>query len=86
MISCRELVEVLLDFVAGDLEPEHRQRVEAHLQECPPCGAYLQTYRLTIQLSRRLRLTPLPVEFEARLRALLEQTGTDLSSPNADER
>jgi len=73
MITCRELVELLIDFVSNELSPEHCARIEKHLSDCPPCEAYVKTYRLTIQLSRQLPCTPLPEELARRLRAALEE-------------
>ncbi len=73
MITCRDLAELLLDFLDGSLPPEHQQRVEHHLQKCPPCVVYLETYRLTIQLTRKLPCQPLPTELAGRLRAALTE-------------
>jgi anti-sigma factor RsiW len=72
-MNCREVVELLIDFVSGELTPERRLRLEQHLQLCPPCLAYLQTYRLTIQLTRRLpRHAPPPPQLVERLHAALK--------------
>jgi anti-sigma factor RsiW len=73
MITCRELIELLLDFVSGDLPPERIEHVHAHLRDCPPCVAILNTYRLTIQLTRQLPCNPLPPPCEQRLRAAVAQ-------------
>ena len=62
MITCRELVELLIDFVSDELPEGHRARVEQHLAHCPPCVAYLESYQLTIKMTRRLPATPLPEE------------------------
>lgn len=74
MITCRELVELLIDFVSGELPPEHRARVEQHLSRCPPCVNYVETYRLTIRLTRQLpREEELPAELKRRLQAALAE-------------
>jgi anti-sigma factor RsiW len=72
MISCRETVESLLDFLTGELSREHRDRAERHLAECPCCAAFLDSYRTTVLLVRRLPRPSLPVALQRRLRALLE--------------
>jgi anti-sigma factor RsiW len=71
MMTCRKFAEVLIDFVSGELDPELRTQIEQHLGICPPCIAYLETYRLTIQLTRQLPPVPMPPECEQRLRAAL---------------
>jgi anti-sigma factor RsiW len=72
MITCRELVDLLIDFVSGELPPERHQRIEQHLRCCPGCLTYLETYQLTIRLTRRLPCQPLPPELADRLRQALE--------------
>jgi hypothetical protein len=75
MMTCRELVEHLLDFVAEELSPEHRERICEHLCNCPPCGVLVQTYQITIRLSRQLPSHPLPPRLQERLREVLRQYG-----------
>jgi anti-sigma factor RsiW len=72
-ITCRQLVELLIDFVSGELDEEQREYVEQHLQKCPPCVTYLETYQITIQITRQLPPAPLPPQLVERLRAALEE-------------
>ena len=72
MITCRQIAELLLDFVSGELSPEMKEHIEQHLEWCPPCVTYLETYRATIQITRKLPCEPLPEALVQRLRAALE--------------
>lgn len=81
MITCRELVELLIDYVSDEISPEHRIHFELHLMRCPPCVAYVESYRLTIQLSRQLPCGPLPPELAQRLHAALEAMQTEQAPP-----
>jgi anti-sigma factor RsiW len=74
-MTCRELAELLIDYVAGELEPEKSEHVKQHLVLCPPCEIYIQTYQVTIRLTRKLPPVPLPPELEKRLRAAVEEAG-----------
>jgi len=47
-MSCRELVEVITDYLEGTMSDRDRARFEAHLRECPYCVNYLQQMRETI--------------------------------------
>jgi anti-sigma factor RsiW len=47
-MTCRELVEVLTDYLEGALAPRDRQRLEQHLDECRYCAEYVEQMRLTI--------------------------------------
>jgi hypothetical protein len=73
MITCRELGEFLFDFEAGQLASEHREHFEQHLRLCSSCVAYVESYRLTIHMTRQLPRPPLPLHLAQRLRALLHE-------------
>jgi anti-sigma factor RsiW len=51
-MTCRDFIEFLMDYVAGELSAEERALFDAHLAICPPCVAYLKTYRATIQMGQ----------------------------------
>lgn len=48
-MSCRELVEVVTDYLEGRLPDPDRVRLEAHLAECPYCEEYIAQMRQTIE-------------------------------------
>jgi anti-sigma factor RsiW len=48
-MSCRELVEVVTDYLEGRLPDQDRVRLEAHLAECPYCEEYIAQMRETIE-------------------------------------
>jgi anti-sigma factor RsiW len=47
-MACRELVNVITDYLEGKLSETDRGRFEAHLEECPYCRNYLEQMRETI--------------------------------------
>ena len=51
-ISCRELIEILADYIDGTLTSQVRHEFERHLSVCPSCIAYLDGYNMTIALGR----------------------------------
>ncbi len=67
-MTCRELVDMLLDYLDGELPPGEAERIRAHLTECPPCVCYVQTYELTIRITRLLPSAPPPAKLLERLR------------------
>jgi anti-sigma factor RsiW len=71
-MNCRQLMQLLCDYIADELPPELRQHIHQHLQKCPPCVAYVDSYRATIQLTRKLPCKPPPPELMQRLQAALE--------------
>ena len=53
-MPCRELVEVITDYLEDRLSPVDRARFEAHLAECEACRTYLEQFRQTISALGRL--------------------------------
>lgn len=50
MMSCREMVEFLDDYTADTLSADQRAVFEQHLDKCPPCVHYVESYQATIHL------------------------------------
>lgn len=73
-MNCQELVELISEFLDGELAAEQRVLVEQHLCGCRDCHVSLELYQATIRVTRALGRCghdPLPVTFEARLRAVV---------------
>lgn len=68
-LTCRELVELVTDYLEGVLPPAERRRFEEHLAGCQGCRDYLQQMRETIRLTGQL--TEEAIEPQAR-EALLQ--------------
>lgn len=47
-MNCKELVELVTEYLEGTLPPVERERFEAHLGTCSGCTHYLQQMRQTI--------------------------------------
>jgi predicted anti-sigma-YlaC factor YlaD len=50
-ISCRELVELVTDYLDGVLPPEESRRMDEHMKLCGPCVAYVEQMRTTARLA-----------------------------------
>jgi anti-sigma factor RsiW len=53
-MPCRELVELITEYLEDRLSPLDRARFEAHLADCEACRTYLDQFRQTIRLLGRL--------------------------------
>lgn len=51
MITCRELTELVTDYLEGRLSFADRARFQLHLGLCRHCRAYLQQMRATIAVA-----------------------------------
>jgi anti-sigma factor RsiW len=68
-LTCRELVELVTDYLDGALPAAERNSFEAHMATCPGCEIYVKQFRPTITTTRRtLELEQRP-EITALLRA-----------------
>ena len=70
-MTCQEVVAVLADYLEATLSPDLLARLEAHLQDCAACRAYLATYRQTKSLAAAASRVEMPEEMKARLRDFL---------------
>jgi anti-sigma factor RsiW len=59
-LTCREMVELVNDYLEGALSEADRARFEAHLAICDPCTRYLAQVRETIELTGRLTEGSMP--------------------------
>ena len=53
-MTCRELVDFLMDYLGGELPENQRAVFAEHLDICPPCLAYLKSYEQTVALGRQV--------------------------------
>jgi anti-sigma factor RsiW len=53
-MTCKELVELVTDYLEGALPDDQRRRFDEHLALCPHCQTYLEQMRQTIRAVGRL--------------------------------
>ena len=53
-VVCRDAVELVTDYLEGALSRRDRERLEAHLAECPHCTEYFEQFRVTIRAIGRI--------------------------------
>jgi anti-sigma factor RsiW len=67
-LSCQELVELVTDYLEGELPEDQRRRFDQHLATCDGCYAYVDQIRQTIRVTGELGADGLSPQAE---RALL---------------
>ncbi len=70
--NCREIFAGLSAYLDAELTPEARRELEEHLCDCPPCMAFLESLRRTVDLCRGFQsdAEPSPLKPEERERLL----------------
>ena len=71
-LTCRELVELVTDYLEGALPGAEVERFESHLAICPGCSTYVDQFRETIRLTGTLPESDVSAEAAAALLAQFE--------------
>jgi anti-sigma factor RsiW len=66
-LTCRELVELVTDYLEGALSSSELARFERHLDVCRHCRDHVEQLRTTVALAGRVRESDLSPEAEASL-------------------
>ena len=70
MVNCKDITELLTEYLEGEMSFGERMQVRAHLMMCGPCKLYADQLQLSIDSCGRL---PQP-EVDEQLRAALMET------------
>jgi anti-sigma factor (TIGR02949 family) len=71
MYNCKDSINLLQDYLDGELTPEDAQHLREHLQGCAPCVDFLRTYRATPGLCKRALAHKMPQEMSSKLTEFL---------------
>jgi hypothetical protein len=76
-VRCREVVELVTDFLEGALAVDRRDVFERHLAMCTWCQTYMDQMRATLEVTGRIREDEVPPELVDSLAAAfrLERSG-----------
>ncbi len=66
-MTCKELVELITDYLEGALPAADRLRFEQHLDRCSPCRVYLEQMRQTVRAAGKLSEESIPDDAKALL-------------------
>ena len=70
-IECRQIADLLGDYLDGSLPKHTRELLEWHIEGCGPCVAFLNTYRGAVNAATKLKEAEIPRELKQRLLAVL---------------
>jgi anti-sigma factor RsiW len=76
MLTCEGAIALLSDYLEAVLTAEALAELERHLAACPPCVAYLNTFRRTREVATAAGRVEMPEEMKVRLREVLRQLGS----------
>lgn len=70
--DCHEVRQLSSDYIDGDLRDADVKRVNRHLEWCPPCNAFIETLRATVNMLRNTPKREAPEDFRQRVREAIE--------------
>jgi anti-sigma factor RsiW len=57
-LMCKEVVELVSEYLGNTLDAADRVRFEQHMLTCPPCTTYLAQMRATLEIAGGLDKAP----------------------------
>ena len=73
MLTCKEFLQELNDYLDETVDIELRRRLEAHITECPNCFVIFDTTKRTIQVYKGMQPQSIPTDVQSRLMQALEK-------------
>ena len=73
MLTCKEFLEELSDYLDENVDAEIRGKLEQHILECPNCWVISDTTKKTVRIYRGMDPYPIPADVELRLMTALEK-------------
>jgi anti-sigma factor RsiW len=73
LLTCKEFLRELSDYLDESLDAEIRAKLEKHITECPNCWVIADTTRKTIQIYKGMEPYPIPDDVQDRLMKALEK-------------
>ncbi len=67
MLTCKDFLNELGDFMDGTLDQDVRDNLQKHVAECPNCWVVLSTSQRTITIYKGLEPQTIPPEIHSRL-------------------
>ena len=73
MLTCKQFLNELTDYLDQALEPGTRAELERHVNECPNCWVVCNTTEKTLKVFKGMEAKAVPVDIQTRLMAALEK-------------
>lgn len=73
MLTCKDFLKELNDYLDESVDPALRKELESHINECPNCWVIMDTSRKTIQVYKGMQPQTVPESVQERLLAALQK-------------
>ena len=73
MISCKDVVDLIMDYIENNLDPETVKDFDMHIDGCGCCHGFINTYKKTVSLTHQISCEEIPDQLYSRLSTLLKE-------------
>lgn len=73
MVTCKDFLRELGEYLDESTDPDTRKALEEHITECPNCWVIFDTTKKTISVYKGMDPQPLPEDVHSRLLNVLNQ-------------
>ena len=73
MLTCKDFLNELGDYLDETLDPDLRTKLHAHVSECPNCWVILDTTEKTIRIYKGIEAQQLPSDIHNRLMSAVQK-------------
>ncbi len=71
--TCRQISDLVFDYLNEKLAPAAKLDFEQHLSICPDCVSFLNTYRKTVAVTSSVKVEQLPPKVRENILAFLRK-------------
>ncbi len=83
MLTCKEFLQELNDYLDDSVDSELRRHLEAHVTECPNCFVIFDTTRQTLRVYKGMEAQCIPENVHSRLMKALEKKMAACKEPKS---
>lgn len=73
MLTCKQFLQELNDYLDPSIDPETKRHLESHVAACPNCFVVVDTTRKTLEVYKGMQPQQVPDDLKNRLWAALER-------------
>ena len=73
MLTCKQFLQELNDYLDPNTDADMKRRLEAHVTECPNCFVIVDTTQKTLQVYKGIEPKSIPEDVKTRLLEALER-------------
>ena len=73
MLTCKQFLQELNDYLEKTLEPDQLAELQRHVTECPNCFVVCDTTEKTLKVFKGMEAHAVPKDIQARLMSAIEK-------------